>query len=126
MLRRPVGLDQANVEIERAFGDRRAIIDSQRQRIARSLRMLDQRPQDGGGGDAAERADERPVVLAGLPLPAAVAGGDPRGLVEQMPGSGEHRGSRNAIGDSAVIAREPPGRNKGVILMSSNTDAPAI
>ena len=46
--------------------------------------MLDQRPQHGGGGGAAERADEGPVIVAGLALPAAVAGGDPRGLVEQM------------------------------------------
>ena len=65
VLRRAVGLDQANVEIEGALRDRRAVIDGERQRIAGSLRMIDQRPQDGGGGGAAERADKSPVILAG-------------------------------------------------------------
>ena len=49
------------------FRDRRAIIDGQRQRIAGPLRMLDQRAQDRRGGGAAERADEGPVIVAGLP-----------------------------------------------------------
>ena len=84
MLRRAVGLDQADVEIERPLRDRRAKIDGERQRIAGALRMLDQRPQDGRGGGAAERADKGPVVLAGMALPAAVAGGDLRGVVEKM------------------------------------------
>src|ERR1700722_18567364 len=52
--------------------------------------MIDQRPQHGGGGDPAERADESPVLQAGLPPPAAVAGGDPRGVVEKMRGLGQH------------------------------------
>src|SRR4030081_1416474 len=55
--------------------------------------MIDQRPQDGGGGGAAERADKRPVIVAGPPLPAAVAGGHPRGLVEQMRRLGQHIGT---------------------------------
>jgi hypothetical protein len=98
MLRRPVGLDQANVEIERALRDRRAKIDGQRQRIARSLRMIDQRPQNGGGGGAAERADEGPVIVAGLPLPAAVTGGHPRGFVEKVRSLGQHESPRIVIG----------------------------
>jgi hypothetical protein len=76
MLARTVGLDQANVEIESAFGHRRAEIHGQRQRIAGPLRMVDQRAQDGGGRAAAERADKGPVIRAGLALPAAIAGGD--------------------------------------------------
>jgi hypothetical protein len=50
MPRRPVGLDQADVEIESTLRDRRAKIDGQRQRVAGALRMIDQRPQDRGGG----------------------------------------------------------------------------
>src|SRR5450756_723111 len=46
--------------------------------------MIDQRPQHRGGGGAAERADECPVILAGASLPTAVAGGHPRRLVEQV------------------------------------------
>ena len=84
------GGDQANVEIEIALRDRRAKIDGERKRIAGALRMIDQRPQDGGGGSTAERADERPVIVAGPPLPAAVAGGHPGGVVEQMLGPGKH------------------------------------
>jgi len=34
MLRRPVGLDEADIEIEGALSDRRAKVDGQRQRIA--------------------------------------------------------------------------------------------
>ena len=90
MLARAVGLDQAHVEIEGAFGDRRAEIYGQRQRIARALRMVDQRAQDGRRRAAAERADKGPVVGAGPPLPAAIAGGDPRGVVEKMRGLGQH------------------------------------
>ena len=86
--RRAVGFDQADVEIERPLRDRRAIIDGERQRIARALRMIDQRPQDGRRRHAAERADKGPVIIAGLPLPAAVAGGNARGVVEQMRGLG--------------------------------------
>src|SRR5260370_20462942 len=52
--------------------------------------MIDQRPQDRGGRGAAERADEGPVIGAGPPLPAAVAGGHPRGVVEQVRSLGEH------------------------------------
>ena len=40
--------------------------------------------------EAAERADECPVVRAGPPLPAAVAGGDGRCFVEQVRELGEH------------------------------------
>src|ERR1700691_3411981 len=90
MLCRAVGLDQANVEVESALRDRRAKIDGERKRIAGALRMVHQRAQDGGGGDAAERADERPVIPAGPSLPAAVTGYHPRGLVEQMLGAGRH------------------------------------
>jgi len=52
--------------------------------------VIDQRPQDGGGGGAAEWADKGPVILAGLALPAAIAGGDLRGIVEKVRGLGEH------------------------------------
>jgi hypothetical protein len=90
VLRRPVGLDQANIDIEDALRDRSAKIDGQRQRIAGPLRVIDQCPQDGGGGCSAERADEGPVIVAGLPSPAAVAGGNPRGVVEKVLGFGEH------------------------------------
>src|SRR5882724_4361269 len=91
MLRRPVGLDQANIEVEGALRDRRAKIDRKRQRIAGPLRLIDRRPQDSGGRRPAERADEGPVIVAGLPAPAAVAGGDPRGIVEKVWGLGQHR-----------------------------------
>jgi hypothetical protein len=84
MLRRSVGLDQTHVEIEIALRDRRAKIDGQRQRIAGSLRMIDQCPQDRRRRDAPERADKGPVVVAGPSLPAAIAGSDPRGFVEQV------------------------------------------
>src|SRR3979411_1319054 len=67
--------------------------------------MIDQRPQDGGGGGSAERADEGPVIVAGLPLPAAVAGANPRGVVEKMRSFAKHQNSRNASGASPVIAR---------------------
>src|SRR5437762_7033631 len=90
MLARAVGLDQPDVEIEGAFGDRRAEIHGQRQRIARALRMVDQRAQDGRCRAAAELADKGPVIRAGPALPAAIAGGDPRGVIEQMRGFGEH------------------------------------
>jgi len=84
MLRRPVGFDQADIEIESALRDRRAEVDGKGQRIAGPLRMVDQRPQDGGGGRATERADKSPVIVAGPPLPAAVTGGNPRRVVEQV------------------------------------------
>ena len=74
MLGRPVGFDQADIEIEGALRDRRAKIDGKGQRIAGPLRMVDQRPQDRGGGRPAERADKSPVIVAGPPLPAAVTG----------------------------------------------------
>src|ERR1700738_343466 len=90
VLRRPVSLDQADAEIERTLRDRRAEIDGQRKRIAGTLRMIDQRPQDGGGRRSAEWADESPVIVAGASGPAAVAGGHPRGVVEQVRGPGEH------------------------------------
>jgi hypothetical protein len=104
MLRRSVGLDQTHVEIEIALCDRRAKIDGQRQWIAGSLRMINQRPQDRRRRGAAERADKRPVVIAGPSLPAAVAGGDPCGLVEQMWRPGMHESSRNDDAVSFVIA----------------------
>src|SRR5581483_457940 len=90
MLARSVGLDQAEVEIERAFSNRRAEIDGERERIARALRMLHQRAQDRRSREAAERADEGPVIGAGASLPAAVTGGDPRGVVEEMRGFAVH------------------------------------
>jgi hypothetical protein len=52
--------------------------------------MIDQRPQDGGGRRSAEWADESPVVVAGSPLPAAVTGGNARGVVEKVLGPGKH------------------------------------
>jgi hypothetical protein len=90
VLRRPVSLDQANVEIESALRDRRAKVDGEGERIAGTLRMIDQRPQDRGGRGSAEWADESPVILAGPPLPAAVTGGYPRGAVEKVLGPGKH------------------------------------
>src|ERR1700722_9514633 len=67
--------------------------------------MVDQRPQDGGGGDPAERGDKRPGILAGLPLPAAVAGAHPGGVVEQVRSFCQHQSPRNIIASSPVIAR---------------------
>src|SRR3977135_1015674 len=90
MLRRAVGLDQANVEIKPAFRNRRAKIDGEREWVAGSLRMIDQRPQDRGRRGAAERADKGPVVVAGPSLPAAVAGGHTRSVVEKVLGPGQH------------------------------------
>src|SRR5438034_11210083 len=52
--------------------------------------MVDQREQDGGGRAPAERPDKGPVIRAGLALPAAIAGGDTRGVVEKMRGCGQH------------------------------------
>src|SRR5580692_837412 len=91
MLRRPVGFDQANVEIETALCDWRAEVDGEGKRIAGTLRMIDQRAQDRGGGYPAERADKRPVIVAGPSLPATVAGGDAGGFVEKMRSSGRQR-----------------------------------
>src|SRR6185312_16264803 len=107
MLGRAVGLDQADVKVEIAFGDRCAIVDGERQRVARALRVLDQRPQNGGGREAAERADEGPVVGAGASTPAAVAGGDAGRVVKEVWGFGEHailrppsfRGTRSVNSD---------------------------
>jgi len=90
MLARPVGLDQAQIEIECAFRDRRAEIDGERERIAGPLRMLHQRAQDGRRREAAERADKGPVIRAGAPLPAAVAGGDAGSVVEEVRGFAVH------------------------------------
>lgn len=90
MLRRTVGLDQANVEIEAALRDRCAEIDRKRQRIAGALRMVDQRPQDGRCRAAAERADKGPVIRTGLALPATIAGGDFRGIVKKVRRVGQH------------------------------------
>ena len=97
MLARAVGLDQADVEIERPLRDRRAVVDGERQRIARALGMIDQRPQNGRRRRAAERADKGPVIIAGPPLPAAVAGGNGSGVVEQMRCLGEHEGIRQTF-----------------------------
>ena len=101
MLRGTVGLDQADVEVEFALRDRRAIVDGDRQRIAGALRMLDQRPQDGRSGAAAERADKGEIVRAGAPLPAAVAGHDAGRFIEKVRSLGEH-----AISLLLVIASE--------------------
>jgi hypothetical protein len=84
MLARAIGLDQAQVEIEFALHDRRAIVDRDRERIAGGLRMLHQRAQDGRCREAAEGADKGPVVRAGASLPATIAGRDPRGVVEEV------------------------------------------
>src|SRR6266403_1540904 len=70
--------------------DPRAKVDGQRDRIAGPLRVIDQRPQDGGGRRSAERAEEGPVIIAGLPAPAAVTGGNPCGIVEKVLGFCEH------------------------------------
>ena len=109
--------------------DRRAEIHGQRQRIARPLRMVDQRPQDGGGRAAAERADKGPVVRAGLALPAAIAGGDLRGVVEKMRGFGQHETlpslrarAKQSRGDKAsvdcFVAYAP--RNDAVAIMATS------
>src|SRR3982750_4209115 len=64
--------------------------------------MIDQRAQDGGGSSAAERADECPVVFAGLSLPTTVARAHARGLVEQVPGCPfKHLKSRPGLTTSA-------------------------
>ena len=84
MLRRPVGFDQADIEIESAVRDRRAEVDGKGQRIAGPLRVVDQRPQDRGSRRSTERADKSPVIVAGPRLPAAVTGGNPRRVVEQV------------------------------------------
>src|ERR1700692_2214631 len=66
--------------------------------------MIDQRPQDRGGSGSAEGTDECPVVLAGLPLPAAVTGGDAGGIVEQVRSLGQHESPRSVTCASPVIA----------------------
>src|SRR6185437_621248 len=95
MLRRAVGLDETDIEIEFASRDRRAEIDGQRQRIAGPLRMLDQRAQDRGRGRAAELADKGVVILAALALPGGVTGNDPGCVVENMWGFGQHEDPSN-------------------------------
>src|SRR6185437_776905 len=60
------------------------------QRRARALRMFEQRAQDRRRRDAAERADERPIVRAGAALPAAVAGRHARRVIEEVLCPGEH------------------------------------
>src|SRR5690349_1105401 len=82
MLARAVGFHQPHVEIERTLRDRRAVVDGHRQGIAGPPRMLDQRAQNGCGGYAAEWSDEGPIVVAGVALPATVAGRNARGVVE--------------------------------------------
>jgi len=57
---------------------------------SRALWVFDQRAQDCSGRDAAEGADKGPIVGAGPALPAAVAGRDPRGVVEEVLGFCEH------------------------------------
>jgi hypothetical protein len=52
--------------------------------------MIKQRPQDRGGSRPAERTYKCPVILAGPALPAAVTGGDLRGVVEKVLGPGKH------------------------------------
>src|SRR3954462_1157136 len=53
--------------------------------------MIGHRAQDGGGRNASEWTDEGPVIVAGLPLPAAVTGAHPRRLVKEVLGPGKHR-----------------------------------
>jgi hypothetical protein len=113
VLRRPVGLDQANIDIEGALRDRRAKIHGQRQRFAGPLRVIDQCPQDGGGGCSAEWADEGPVIVTGLSSPAAVTGSNPCGVVEKVLGFCKHRLFR--IPSFRVRCYASP-RNDGTVL----------
>jgi hypothetical protein len=83
VLRRAVGLDQTHVQFEGAFRDRRAKIDGESERIAGTLRMLDNRPQYRCRGDAAERTDESPVIRAGTAGPTAIARGHSRSVIER-------------------------------------------
>src|SRR5450759_2434598 len=75
--------------------------------------MVDQRPQDGGGGSSAERTDESPVIVAGPPLPAAVAGGHPRGLVEKVWDLRQHFGASRHCERSKAIQKK---RSKSGLL----------
>jgi hypothetical protein len=90
MLRGAVCPDQADVEVEVAFGDRRTEIDGERHGFARALRMLDHRAQDGGRGKTAKGADKGPVVRARPSPPAAVARDHARGVIKQVLAFGEH------------------------------------
>jgi hypothetical protein len=78
------GHRQADVEVEIAFRNWGAEVDSQRHRIACPLGMLHQRAQHGCGGEAAERADKAPVVWTGPAPPAAASSERPRGGIKQM------------------------------------------
>jgi hypothetical protein len=91
MLGRSVSPDQANVEIEAALRDGRAEVDGEGERIAGTLGVIDQRTQDSCSGYAAERADKGPIIVAGPPLPATVAGGDPGSFVEKVRAPGRQR-----------------------------------
>src|SRR5258708_1692186 len=82
-------------------------------RIAGPLWVIDQRPQDGRGGRSAERADEGPVIVAGLPSPAAVTGGNPRGIVEKVLGFGKHRLFRISSFRDGALAPDPESRDSG-------------
>src|SRR5579862_7559169 len=117
MLARAVRLDQAKIEIERACRDRRAIIDGDRERITRGLRMLHQRAKDRRRREAAERADKGPVVRAGASLPTAVAGSDAGGVVEEVRGFAVH-----CVLTGAVI----PGRSAGPNPESRDTGFDAL
>src|ERR1700709_321294 len=59
--------------------------------------MLHDGPQHGRRGDAAERADECPVVLAGMTAPPAVAGDNACRVIEQMRCLGKHENSCQAL-----------------------------
>ena len=74
MLAGTVAAAAAQPDRELAAGDRGAEVDGERERVALALGMLEHRTQRGRGGNAAERADEGPVGVAGASAPlAAVA-----------------------------------------------------
>jgi hypothetical protein len=101
--------------IRRTSSDRRAKVDRERERVAGALRMIEQRPQDRGGGCPAERAHKRPVILAGPPLPAAVAGGDLRGVVEKVWGLGQHE--ITLIVRRSIMAVQPNSMTSEVMVL---------
>jgi hypothetical protein len=107
MLAGAVGLDQAQVEIEFALHDRRAIVDGDGERIAGGSRMLHQRAQDGRCREAAEGADKGPVVRAGASLPATIAGGDAGGVVEEVLGFVEHCKLIHSVIPGLMLTHQP-------------------
>ena len=103
-----VGTHRLRAHGEGSVGHRRAEIHRQRQRFAQQGRVLQHRVQQGGGGDAAERAHHVGVGRRGGAGVTAVAGGGERdGPVKDV---WMHRASVPA----PTVARSPARDREGI------------